>query len=186
MPFFGPWFGTSAKKPVSARSAPASVFTQFLRSVQSPVSGHAPQSPSPSVPAADGTAPRPGERSARREMVYSSVRESMVRSGILSAGYKFKVLALDKRATQFIVMVDLAEQFAATPDKLAQIEALMVYSAKARFDILVTAVYWRLNGRLGGAKAHPGAQPAPPAMAPVAPVPALSLARSGDHHWLPP
>ena len=138
------WFGKSSKLPARAEAAQPSVFAESLRSVQ-----HNPQAVVPLVaPHAADTAPRPGERSARREMVYSSVRESMVRSGILSAGYKFKVLALDKRATQFIVMVDLADQFAASPDKLAQIEALIAYSAKSRFELMVKSVYWRLNSQL--------------------------------------
>lgn len=147
------WFGKSSKLPARAEAAQPSVFAESLRTVQ-----HSPQAAAPLAPphVAD-TASRPGERSARREMVYSSVRESMVRSGILSAGYKFKVLALDKRATQFIVMIDLAEQFSVGPEKLSQIEALIAYSAKTRFEILVTSVYWRLNGQLGAssAKAKP-------------------------------
>lgn len=173
MSFFANWFGKSAKKSASAEAEQASVFSHSLRTVQHEL----PYASSPLVqtkptPAADTSAPRPGERSARREMVYSSVRESMVRSGILSAGYKFKVLALDKRATQFIVMIDLAEQFVTTQDKLAQIEALIAYSAKARFEILITSVYWRLNGQLGvaSAKATSGAAAALRASAASAPL----------------
>ncbi|WP_395027073.1 hypothetical protein [Comamonas odontotermitis] len=153
------WLGKSSKLPARAEAAQPSVFAESLRTVQ-----HNPQAVVPLVaPHATDTAPRPGERSARREMVYSSVRESMVRSGILSAGYKFKVLALDKRATQFIVMVDLAEEFSVSPEKLSQIEALIAYSAKTRFEILVTSVYWRLNGQLGASsvKAKPASTSAP-------------------------
>ncbi len=184
MSFFARWLGKSSKKPASAPAAQHSVFAESLHTVQ-----HDPGVGRPSMMAsrssvaphaADG-APRPGERSARREMVYSAVRESMVRSGILSSGYKFKVLALDKRATQFIVMVDLAEQFCASPDKLGQIEALIAYSAKSRFEILVTSVYWRLNAQLGvqGAKskadapaatARTGVANAPTGVAASAPV----------------
>ena len=150
MSFFANWFGKSAKKPASAESEQPSVFSHSLRTVQHDLSNQLGPLVQPKpVPAADNSPPRPGERSARREMVYSSVRESMVRSGILSAGYKFKVLALDKRATQFIVMIDLAEQFVTTQEKLTQIEALIAYSAKTRFEILITSVYWRLNGQLG-------------------------------------
>lgn len=47
------------------------------------------------------------ERSARREQLYVIVREAMVRVGILSAGYKFKVLSLDNVGQRFVVMVDL-------------------------------------------------------------------------------
>ncbi len=145
------WFGkpqSTAKPPVAA--AQSSMFAESFGSVQSDAASpfNQPLVSSSRTVVIDGSAPRPGERAARREMVYSSVRESMVRSGILSSGYKFKVLALDKRATQFIVMVDLADQFAASPDKLAQIEALIAYSAKSRFELMVKSVYWRLNSQL--------------------------------------
>ena len=177
MSLFAKWFGKSAKKPVVAEAELPSVFSHSLRTVQhdlSPQSGPMVQ-PRP-APAADTSPPRPGERSARREMVYSSVRESMVRSGILSAGYKFKVLALDKRATQFIVMIDLAEQYISAPDKLTQIEALIAYSAKTRCEILITAVYWRLNGQLGvaSAKATTGAAAALRASMPAASAPLVA------------
>ena len=45
---------------------------------------------------------------ARRELLYAVVREAMVRAGVLSSSYKFKVLSLDPRGRQFLVMVDLA------------------------------------------------------------------------------
>ena len=45
---------------------------------------------------------------ARRELLYAVVRDAMTRAGVLSAGYKFKVLSLDARGRQFLVMVDLA------------------------------------------------------------------------------
>jgi hypothetical protein len=51
---------------------------------------------------------RKGERMARRELLYTVVREAMMRAGVLSASYKFKVLSLDGRGRQFLVMVDLA------------------------------------------------------------------------------
>ena len=156
MSLFAKWFGGSAKKnavAVASNSAPNSVFVESLRSVQNESASPTRSAVTPF--AAETAAPRPGERSARREMVYSSVRESMVRSGILSAGYKFKVLALDKRATQFIVMVDLAEQYNESHDKLGQIEALIAYTAKSRFELLVTSVYWRLNSQLGAHTASP-------------------------------
>ena len=148
------WFDKSSKLPARADAAQSSVFAESLRTAQHDSQTAASLGAKPLIaPHAAEITHRPGERSARREMVYSSVRESMVRSGILSAGYKFKVLALDKRATQFIVMIDLAEQFAASPDKLSQIEALIAYSAKSRFEILVTSVYWRLNSQLGALSA---------------------------------
>jgi hypothetical protein len=104
---------------------------------------------------------RKSERMARRELLYAVVRQAMVRAGVLSAGYKFKVLSLDARGRQFMVMVDLARNYAPEPARLAEIEALIAQGAKARHDIVVTAVYWRNNEHV--AVGDPTAQPKPPA-----------------------
>ena len=88
---------------------------------------------------------RKNERMARRELLYAVVREAMTRAGVLSASYKFKVLSLDPRGRQFLVMVDLARDYSGETSRLAEIEALIAQSAKARYDILVSAVYWRMN-----------------------------------------
>jgi len=69
----------------------------------------------------------------------------MVRAGVLSASYKFKVLSLDPRGRQFLVMVDLSRDYGSETGRLAEIEALIAQAAKSRYDILVTAVYWRMN-----------------------------------------
>lgn len=88
---------------------------------------------------------RKSERMARRELLYAVVRDSMAKSGVVSASYKFKVLSLDARGRQFLVMVDLAREYGNDASGLAEIEAMIAQSAKARFDIIVTAVYWRMN-----------------------------------------
>ena len=54
------------------------------------------------------SAKRKSDRAARRELLYAVVREAMVRAGLLSASYKFKVLSLDSEGRQFLIMVDLA------------------------------------------------------------------------------
>ncbi len=82
---------------------------------------------------------------ARRELLYTVVRDAMIRAGVLSASYKFKVLSLDGRGRQFLVMVDLARIERGETSRLAEIEALIAQNAKARHDIVVTAVYWRTN-----------------------------------------
>ncbi|MBK6005686.1 hypothetical protein JJB11_06230 [Ramlibacter ginsenosidimutans] len=88
---------------------------------------------------------RKQERLERRELLYAVVRESMVRAGVLSSSYKFKVLSLDQRGRQFMVMVDLSQGSASDTRRLAEIEAMVAQSAKSRYDILVSAVYWRAN-----------------------------------------
>lgn len=84
------------------------------------------------------------KRHARREQLYVVVRESMTHAGVLSGSYKFKVLSLDQRGDQFLVMMDVDQTFHNQSQKLADIEARMVQTAHARFKILVTAVYWRV------------------------------------------
>ena len=112
-------------------------------------------------------ADRKTERMAQRELLYLVVRSSMVRSGVLTANYKFKVLSLDARGRQFLIMVDLARSCSGPTEVLAKIEALITQSAKARYDIVVTAVYWRMNEHIAVAAAAIGpprgmnSQPAP-------------------------
>jgi hypothetical protein len=88
---------------------------------------------------------RKGERMARRELLYTVVRDAMTRAGVLSAGYKFKVLSLDPRGREFLVMIDLSRNHGGETSRLAEIEALIAQGAKARHEILVSAVYWRMN-----------------------------------------
>jgi len=106
---------------------------------------------------------RKQERMARRELLYGVVREAMVRAGVLSASYKFKVLSLDPRGRQFMVMVDLAHGARGETAQLAEIEATIAQSAKQRHDIVVTAVYWRSNEHVAvGDPASHAAQPQRP------------------------
>ncbi len=145
---------TDATRPlVGARTAPR----------PNPVSGQAANPPSQRM-----------QRMARREQVFQLVRESMVRAGVLTSGYKFKVLSIDQRGTTFVVMMDLAAEFGGQTDRLAEIEALIAQSAKHRYNLMVQAVYWRFNehvvlGQPGAAQAaHQASAPAGPAAAPNA------------------
>jgi len=105
---------------------------------------------------------RKGERLERREQLYSVVRESMTGAGILSASYKFKVLSLDSRGRQYLIMMDVAQQYAGEAARLAEMEGLIAHNAKARYDIFVTAVYWRVNGHVSaGLTRSPVSAPAP-------------------------
>lgn len=101
---------------------------------------------SPSAPSQDQL--RRSERTERRELLYTAVRDAMVRAGVLSAGYKFKVLSLDQRGSQFLVMMDLAPEYGGDMDRLGEIETLIAQSAKTRFGIGVPAVYWRTNAQI--------------------------------------
>lgn len=126
-------------------------------------------------PGAGNAANRKTERLERRELLYTVVREAMTRAGVLSSSFKFKVLSLDSRGRQYLIMMDLARQYAGETARLAEIEGLIARTAKTRHDILVTSVYWRVNEHVTAGlsqKTEPASAPAPlsPALAtPVAP-----------------
>lgn len=136
---------------------------------------------------------RKNERMERRELLYTVVRDAMVRAGVLSASYKFKVLSLDQRGRQFLVMMDLAREYGGETGRLSEIEALIAQTAKTRYDILVTAVYWRINDHVAVGLPQKGITPTPvpsaaapqgvvrkpvPAPAPAAPAPVAAPASS--------
>jgi len=118
---------------------------------------------------------RKNERLERRELLYAVVREAMIRMGVLSSSYKFKVLSLDSRGRQYLIMMDLARQYMGDPARLAEVETSIAQNAKSRHDILVTAVYWRVNEHVtAGVTARMAATPAAaptqaPKPVPVAP-----------------
>lgn len=115
----------------------------------------------PVEPAAPGDGAKL-KRHARREQLYVAIRESMTRAGVLSASYKFKVLSLDQRGNEFLVMMDLAKAFGGPSEQLGEIETLIIQNAKARFEITVPAVYWRMDETAVVAKPKPSTQEAPP------------------------
>jgi hypothetical protein len=135
-------------------------------------------SPSPVVnprPVADPTnrsEERKAKRHARREQLYVAVRESMTRAGVLSASYKFKVLSLDQRGDQFLVMMDVHPSLGGQVDKLSESEALIVQTAKTLFGMTVTSVYWRLDTKPGSVSARAAVSESRPAeLQPMATVP---------------
>jgi len=100
------------------------------------------------------------KRHARREQLYIAIRESMTRSGVLSASYKFKVLSLDQRGNEFLVMMDLAKAFGRPAEQLGEIETLIIQNARARYEITVPAVYWRIDETAVVVKPKPAPQDA--------------------------
>ncbi len=140
------WFSPKKKPQAPAKGSGASGLSRLDSTRQQSHGGN---------PAAAQPVNRKQERLERRELLYAVVREAMVRAGVLSSSYKFKVLSLDPRGRQFMVMVDLAEGAASDTSRLAEIEAMIAQSAKARYDIVVGAVYWRANEHVAiGDPAH--------------------------------
>ncbi len=88
--------------------------------------------------------PRRGRRILRREQLFSVVRESMIRGGVLSSSYEFKVLTLDANGDSFLVLIDLALPAEVMPDEyLLEIERWVQASAQSRHGMTVGSVYWR-------------------------------------------
>ena len=151
-------FGT--KNTTSARALSSdSVASEF----------NAPTRPPPGYPSANGAQQpavaassarleqRRTERNAKRELLFQAVRESMVRVGVLSSSFKFKVLSLDQRGRSFLVMIELSAEFSGEVEKLAEIENMIAQTARHRYDIVVQAVYWRYFN----STAAPASSPAP-------------------------
>lgn len=88
--------------------------------------------------------PRRGRRILRREQLFSVVRESMIRGGVLSTSYDFKVLTLDANGDSFLVLIDLALPADVMPDPyLLEIERWVQSSAQSRHSMSIPSVYWR-------------------------------------------
>jgi hypothetical protein len=88
---------------------------------------------------------RKHERMEQRELLYSVVRDCMNGVGVLSSSYKFKVLSLDSHGRHYLIMMDLPREQVGDTARLSEVESLIAKHAKAQHDILVTAVYWRVN-----------------------------------------
>lgn len=123
---------------------------------------------------ADHAANRVNERMERRELLYMVVRDAMVRAGVLSAGYKFKVLSLDQRGRQFLIMIDLAEEYVGETVHLSEIETLIAQTAKTRYDVTVSSVYWRVSDHVSIGMPHT----IPPTTAAVPLSPAATAAKT--------
>jgi hypothetical protein len=95
--------------------------------------------------------PRRGRRILRREQLFSVVRESLIRGGVLSTSYEFKVLTLDANGDSFLVLIDLALPAEVMPDEyLLEIERWIQSSASRATH----------GGAVGVLAAQGGARPA--------------------------
>jgi hypothetical protein len=155
------WFSPGHKKKHEARASLLADSGFSRMDSTKPVSGapHQNHAPNPGH-----GSHRKHERMAHREQLYAVVREAMVRAGVLSSSYKFKVLSLDTQGKQFMVMVDLAQGAVTDGLRMSEIEAMIAQSARAKYDILVPSVYWRASEHVavGDAQRVPAvSQPAP-------------------------
>jgi hypothetical protein len=105
------------------------------------------------------------QRHERRENLYDVVRNVMLRSEVLASHYKFKVLSLDARGRQFLVMIDLLGDQVLSNQRWNAVEQLMAMTAAQRYDLQVKAVYWRLVPQSLNETARPSAPPVSPHLA---------------------
>ncbi|MEY2952206.1 MAG: hypothetical protein RLZZ401_293 [Pseudomonadota bacterium] len=113
---------------------------------------------------------RKADRVAHREKMHGVVRESMAFVGVRSSHYKFKVLAIDPAATQFVVMIDILGAVSPDIQRLSDMEATITQKARSQRGMEVIAVYWRLTDVTALERPARASQPAPAA-----------VARKGDH-----
>ncbi|NVO06441.1 MAG: hypothetical protein HXX19_11155 [Rhodoferax sp.] len=132
------WFGKRAPAPESEPQHSSGLGSDATMPLHQPPGG------APPAKATSSSGNR-GERLERREMLYQVVRECMTGAGVLSSSYKFKVLSLDATGRKYLIMMDVPQSVVADPARFAEIEGSIARSAKERFAILVTAVYWRVN-----------------------------------------
>lgn len=85
----------------------------------------------------------PTEPRARRDHLFNVVREVMLKAGVLATSYTFKVLSLDPRSAQYVIMMEFAWLHDGDSDRLTTIEQAVTRQAKYQYDITVTAMYWR-------------------------------------------
>ena len=86
-------------------------------------------------------------RAARREHLYGVVRENMVRVGVLSSAYKFKVLTLDHDGLCHLVLIDIQpDALDSLPGGAQAAEASLRQLAMERLGVEVKSVYWRQMG----------------------------------------
>ena len=167
------WFSRKTSDKPSAQGADSSGLGHVDPTV--PLTGARAQSKMALPPNTGTPANRKTERLERRELLYRVVRDAMTRAGVLSASYKFKVLSLDQHGRQYLIMMDLANEFAGATARLAEIESLIAQSAKTRHEILVTAVYWRVNETVTAGLSRATAVPLTPTPA-RAPTPSVAIA----------
>lgn len=107
----------------------------------------------------------------RREMLYEAIKITMQAHGILSASYRFRVVRNDRRGHMYSVMMDLSTDFMhnreGRPAQLVALGAAISKNAAARYGILVSGVYWRVNDQIQGFEpSRPDAEPGADATAP--------------------
>lgn len=85
----------------------------------------------------------------RREMLYQSIRESLLQLQVISSMYKFKVMNVDARQHRFVVMIEVTTTFEAKRDGIGlgfnQVEEYIRKRTIERYGVSLDAIFWRVN-----------------------------------------
>jgi hypothetical protein len=169
------WFkkltGTQPKRQAETHADPLAPSPRGTDPARAPVSRQEPSSTDP-------MAQQKAQRQKMREQLHNVVRESMVRVGILSSNFKFKVLATDPKGQKFIVMMDLPPALSSDITQLAEIEPVICRAARVRYNISVTAVYWRAELPAPAPTSAPAPVTTPATTAAPAPATSMAYART--------
>ena len=88
----------------------------------------------------------------RRELLFDAVRATLNSRYIASSSYRFKVMRTDKRGHCFVVMLDMAPAFMASPQgqhaQLAEMAATMTQNALTKYGLILGGIYWRIDETL--------------------------------------
>lgn len=128
-----------------------SIFNLFSRHSQTPPAPEEKSRPaagpkkSPQESEPDTRSEHAKARHLRRDQVFVAIREAMTRTGILSTNYKFKVLSEDPQGNDFMVMMSLTVVAGEPLPPLGEMETAIMETALVRFQIIVSAVYWRMT-----------------------------------------
>ena len=85
----------------------------------------------------------------RREMLYQSIRESLLQLQVISSMYRFRVMNLDERQHRFVAMVEVTNKFQAQLGGLSadfnQIEEFIRKRTYERYGVSLESIFWRVN-----------------------------------------
>ncbi|MDP3699726.1 MAG: hypothetical protein Q8R72_02335 [Hylemonella sp.] len=85
----------------------------------------------------------------RREMLYQSIRESLLQLEVIPSMYKFRVMNVDPRHHRFVAMVEVTNSFEPKMSGMSvgfnQVEAFIKKRTQERADLSLDGIFWRVN-----------------------------------------
>ena len=88
----------------------------------------------------------------RRELLYETIRISLLSCHIAANTFRFKVMRTDKRGHCFVVLLDMSPTFMVSPAgehaNLKEMAAVLIKNAETTYGLQVGGVYWRSDETL--------------------------------------